>query len=122
MSSNNVYFDFPPIMSDGRNYATWQPGAAINKAIREKEGIMNNSQYRSYLITNADKIMKANKLEAYSQSSPSSSLFGSKKNIRAKQFGKETSDLKDIYLSRRQLEKRQVTPVMTQEQLLSFQR
>ena len=29
--SNNIHFDFPPIMMDGRNFAKWQPGAAINE-------------------------------------------------------------------------------------------
>ena len=24
--SNNIHFDFPPIMSDGRNFSSWQPG------------------------------------------------------------------------------------------------
>ena len=27
--SNNIHFDFPPIITDGRNYAKWQPGAVI---------------------------------------------------------------------------------------------
>ena len=34
--SNNIHFDFPPIMADGRNYATWQPGAVINENITKK--------------------------------------------------------------------------------------
>ena len=33
--SNNIHFDFPPIMTDGRNYAKWQPGAVINQEIRK---------------------------------------------------------------------------------------
>ena len=24
-ASNNIHFDFPPLMSDGRNFATWVP-------------------------------------------------------------------------------------------------
>jgi len=32
-SSNNIHFNFPPIMADGRNYATWQPEAVINQII-----------------------------------------------------------------------------------------
>ena len=37
--SNNAYFNFPPIMTDGRNYATWQPSAEINKRIQPQENI-----------------------------------------------------------------------------------
>ena len=40
--SNNIHFDSPPIMADGRNYASWQPGAVLNKEIKEKEGIKTN--------------------------------------------------------------------------------
>ena len=42
--SNNIHFDFPPIMADGRNYATWQPGAAINATIRKEEGIKSEKK------------------------------------------------------------------------------
>ena len=34
--SNNIHFDFPPIMTDGRNFAKWQPGAVINENIRKE--------------------------------------------------------------------------------------
>ena len=37
--SNNIHFDFPPIMMDGRNFAKWQPGAAINEKIRKERQI-----------------------------------------------------------------------------------
>jgi len=130
-SSNNIHFDFPPIMSDGRNYASWQPGSTTNQAIREKEGIINNSQYRKYLITNADKIIKNNQLEACDHCSSSTSQFGSGKQMsvtpflydtlhgNSKPYGYESSDLKNVYLTRKQLQSRQVTPVLTQEQLLT---
>ena len=29
--SNNIHFDFPPIMDDGRNYATYVPACEINE-------------------------------------------------------------------------------------------
>ena len=60
--SNNIHFDFPPIMNDGRNFATWQPGAVINKQIRKENNINTNSQYRQFLTENADSIIKANQL------------------------------------------------------------
>ena len=56
--SNNINFNFPPIMSDGRNYATWQPGAVVNERIQKQANIHNNWSYRNYLQKNADQIMK----------------------------------------------------------------
>ena len=56
-SSHNVYFDFPPLMNDGRNFSGWQPGNAVNESIRRAEGITTNWDYRRYLTHNAEKIM-----------------------------------------------------------------
>ena len=47
--SNNIHFDFPPIMADGRNYTSWQPGTKISEDIREQAGIKSNWQYRKYI-------------------------------------------------------------------------
>ena len=62
--SNNIHFDYPAIMSDGRNYANWLPGAAINEKIRKDEGIKTNWDYRRYLTQNADTIIKNNQIAA----------------------------------------------------------
>ena len=37
--SNNIHFDFPPLMSDGRNFASWQPGAKLNQQLRNENNI-----------------------------------------------------------------------------------
>ena len=39
--SNNIHFDFPPIMKDGRNFASWQPGAVLSERIRQDAGIIS---------------------------------------------------------------------------------
>jgi len=127
--SNNMYYNFPPIMHDGRNYANWQPGAEINNNLREKQGIISNSQYRKYLIANADKIIRGNQVEAINESGLNMSNYSNDNNSNTpfifnsavdnrKPKGYETSDLKNIYLSRHKLQSRMVTPVLTQEQLL----
>lgn len=36
-------------MSDGRNYASWQPEAVINSRIQQQENIQSNWQYRQFL-------------------------------------------------------------------------
>jgi hypothetical protein len=117
-------------MSDGRNYASWQPGAKRNEIIREKQGIISNFEYRKYLIANADKIIKGNQLEACDNCSANTSAYGSINNLIGTPFlygsvhdksnphGYESSDLKNVYLTRHQLQSRQVTPVISQEQLL----
>jgi len=130
--SNNIHFDFPPIMADGRNFANWQPGAVINEKIRENAGITSNWQYRKYLVENTDKIIKNNQVAACDEccSIPAMNQMGQhQQNIpylyqscsdNSQPFGYENSDLKNLYISGYQLQSRMVTPVITQAQLLQF--
>jgi len=136
--SNNIHFNFPPIMADGRNFASWQPGAVINEKIRQETGIKSNWQYRKYLMENADQIIKYNQLGACEQSSGGVVNYGGEEKLNGspflyiensqtqagqtqagQPFGYENSDLKNSYLTRQQLQERMVTPVITQEQLLT---
>jgi hypothetical protein len=64
---NNIHFDYPALMSDGRNYSTWQPTAVLNDQIRKKENIKTNWDYREYLQKNANSIMDFDKHVAFSQ-------------------------------------------------------
>ena len=130
--SNNIHFDFPPIMADGRNYATYQPGSKISADIRHQAGITSNWQYRKYMIENADAIIKTNQLEACDQccSCPARLNVGPNKEEKNSPFlykscvestqpyGYENSDMKNMYVSKYQLECRRFTPVITQAQLL----
>jgi hypothetical protein len=121
--SNNIHFDFPPIMADGRNYASWQPDAVINERIQKQEGIQNNWTYRQYLQNNGLQIMNYNNLEAcydlglnphiYTDKNPSSNvpyLYRSTFDGSNPGYGYPTSDLKNPYLSREQLNARLVAP------------
>ena len=132
-SSHNVYFDFPPLMSDGRNFAGWQPGNAVNDAIRRAENIQTNWDYRRYLTQNADVIMNMNRVDAVNHSGHGSFevnafeqeqrnvpfMYSSVMDTR-EPFGYAPSDLKDIYLSRESLQARMVAPEITQEQVLAY--
>ena len=40
--SNNIHFNFPPIMQDGRNYASYQPEAQTNNKIQMQNNINSN--------------------------------------------------------------------------------
>ena len=129
--SNNIHFDFPPIMADGRNYATWQPGAQVSNDIRKAQGITTNWQYRKYMQENADSIIKHNQLEACDECCSCPARYGVQGEHESntpflykscaestQPYGYENSDLKSLYLTKYQLQCRMFTPQMTQEQLL----
>ncbi len=122
-SSNNIHFNFPPIMMDGRNFSAWQPDAVINQRIQKKEGITNNWNYRQYLQQNGQQIMGYNNAEAcyelgldphiQSGKTPSSNVpytFRSTFDTSTPGFGYCNSDLKNPYLTREQLNARLVSP------------
>ena len=120
--SNNIHFDFPPIMSDGRLFSNWQPEAVVNNNIRKQEQIKTNWQYRQYLTNNAVEIMKFNKTDAcqemglasHSNNSLKNSvapfLFQSTHDANKPSFGYNNSDLKSPYLSRVQLQSKMMSP------------
>jgi len=131
--SNNIHFDFPPIMMDGRNYSNWQPGSVINENIRQEAGIKSNAEYRSYLINHADKIIKYNQIQACDQCCPCPASYSVPQNNSSNvpylyksctdasvPFGYETSDLKTQYLSRQELENRLRVPLLSQEQIMKM--
>jgi hypothetical protein len=127
--SNNIHFDFPPIMMDGRNFAKWQPGAVINQQIRQDNDIKSNWQYREFLTKNADSIIESNQLDACDnccycpslktgESIPNSPFLYKSCVDKSQPFGYENSDLKKLYLSSYELQCRMVAPSITQDQFL----
>jgi hypothetical protein len=121
--SNNIHFNFPPIMADGRNYASWQPDAIVNERIQQQEGIQTNWSYRQYLQQNGLQIMQYNNSEACNDlgldphvqtgKTPSSNVpykFRSTFDSSSPGFGYCNSDLKNSYISREQLNARLVSP------------
>ena len=121
--SNNIDFNFPPIMADGRNYATWQPDAVVNERIQRNEGIQSNWAYRKFLQNNGLQIMHFNNQEAcytlgldphYNTNAvPSSNVpytFKGTFDTSTPGFGYCNSDLKNPYLTSQQLNARLVAP------------
>ena len=117
--SNNIHFNYPPLMNDGRNFSSYEPGAALDNALKTKANIKTNSDYRHYLQTNADSIIKNNQLNACDECSacPYISNPHNKPNFSSntpyifdsvlsndQPYGYENSDLKNIYISRQQQE------------------
>ena len=127
--SNNIHFDYPPIMHDGRNYASWQPGSKFNEMIKQKANITSNWRYRNFLTKNADKIIMANKISSCDecgtcpyvnnkkQTSNKPYVFNTSLD-KSQPHGYKDSDLKNLYLSKQDLENRLRSPIINQEDYL----
>ena len=123
--SNNINFNFPPIMNDSRNYASWQPDAVINERIQRQEGIQTNWDYRKFLQNNSNQIIKHNSVQAcytlgldphiQSDRTPSDNVPYKFKNVfdtSKPGFGYCNSDLKNPYLTSEQLNARLIAPTI----------
>ena len=135
--TNNAYFNSPPIMADGRNYASWQPEAVINKRIQLEENIQSNWHYRLFLQQHGTKIINYNTEEScymlgvpYAkknnnendpvQKNPSDNVPFRYRNIfdtSKPGFGYCNSDLKNPYLSREQLNARMIAPTISLQKI-----
>tara|TARA_B100000989_G_C19500146_1_gene453867 strand:+ start:90 stop:497 length:408 start_codon:yes stop_codon:yes gene_type:complete len=119
--SNNIHFNFPPIMNDGRNYSSYIPGSTLDETIKKKQNIVTNSDYRAYLQRNADEIIKNNQLNYCDECSSCPYINNSNLNLQQpyifnsilsqdQPYGYQGSDLKNIYLSRQKLEAKMHAP------------
>jgi len=128
--SNNLHFNFPPIMDDGRTYTSWVPGSAINDQLRSQNNIDSNWTYRQFLMHNSTQIMDGNLEQCFAQSGYSN-LYGqtvsnspflySTVADKSQPYGYEGSDLKNLYLSRNDLQSRMVAPIVSQDQFIMRQ-
>lgn len=112
---NNVYSNFPGIVNDGSLFTSYQPAGQHNLLIKQSQNINNNHDYRTYLQKNANSIMEHNKKYAHVYNCYYT--FTNKTNLRttgnpyvftnsldkSKPFGYQDSDLKNLYLSRQEL-------------------
>jgi len=137
--TNNKYPEFPPLMNDGRSIvASWQPEATTNADLIQSNNIKSNWEYRKYLIDNAKQVCEYNFREACNdagyykrpidlpsiQSNIVDGFLTKPYNYtgvldNTKPFGYSSSDLKEIYLSREQLDARKFSPSITQYDLLT---
>lgn len=123
-SINNIYEGYPPLMNDGRTiFASYQPEAIINNKIIKDAGIKSNWQYRQYLTKNANQIIKQNFNEASSNigyinryndnvSIETTPYLYKSFDDTTKPIGYQSSDLKNLYLSREQLDSRRIAPTI----------
>jgi len=121
---NNIHFDKPPLVSDGRYFTAYDSTEATMEKIRQFEKLQTNWDYRNYLQKNATKIMKYNNIECfYSLGINPSSTFNTKmpsnpitytsNNAISPPYGYcggKNSDLKNYYISREQLNSKMISP------------
>jgi hypothetical protein len=121
---NNIHFNKPPLVSDGRLYTAYDSTEATMEKIRQYEKINTNWDYRMYLQKNAKDIMKYNNIECFyslginpttSFDKPMSSTpitYTSNRQSKEPPFGycNNNSDLKNYYLTREQLNSKMISP------------
>lgn len=113
----SIYQGFPPLMSDGRSIvASHQSTSIVDKYLQEK-GDFSSWEYRQYLQKNGQQVMKDNFREASNdcgyyrrlvQPQPGLgkqilSLYANNLDSGLPIENLDSSDLKQIYLSREQL-------------------
>lgn len=117
-SNNNKYPTFPPIMNDGRALTSWQNETQINNLLMSENNMKSSWEYRQYITKNAKKIMErdftivVNNVD-FQPSNDSTTLYHSvirfdSLNDRTKPF--ENSDLKEMYLTKEQLNAKKISP------------
>ena len=118
-------------MTDGRNYASWQPAAVINKTLQEdagmktklgvQESIWSRTQALSCSSTNwrpATSAVPAPR-DTATTSRPQAPRSCFKSCTDSTQpYGYENSNLKKEYLSREQLQSRMTAPRLSQYQYI----
>lgn len=128
-ASNPIYPSFPPLMNDGRAFGSYQAEPILDKKLHQENGITSNFKYRQFLIDNSEKIKEQSFKEAcndtgfiYRDYTPLGSagtatethrtpyLYKSILDNTRSPYEYEKSDLKEIYLSREQLNARKVAP------------
>jgi len=124
---NNIHSTSPSLMSDSRIYTDYLTTCRVNNDLRSKNDIKTNYQYRQFLINNGLNIMGKNFNSAKECSTKSCHNPNTHYNDKylfktceddVQPYGYETSDLKNLYLSRKQLQSQLSGPILSQEQLL----
>lgn len=127
---NNIHHDQPALMNDGKYFTLYNPACDLNNKIQHRNGIKSNYEYRQFMIKNGISIMNRNsKLFCgenaeclHKCSNPSSSGKYLFKNLQdnSTPYGYESSDLKNLYTERQELNNSFVAPILTQDNLLKM--
>ena len=109
--------------------ASWQPGNLENSKLLKDNSITTNWNYRSYMVKNADEIIKTNQTNACEDIGLKSTVIN-KTNVEhnspflykssrdsSTPTGYETSDAKDRYISNVSHEKHMLNPLITEKKI-----
>jgi hypothetical protein len=114
--SNNIHFNYPPLMDDSRLFSDYNSSVLNDNVLKHRNNIRTNNDYRKYLQTNGDAIIKNNQLIACNECTVcpyynKNSTINSKtpyifQSILSQDqpYGYETSNLKNLYLTQQQLD------------------
>lgn len=128
---NNICKEYPTLVEDGRQYTNYDFPTKINKNLMEKNGVKTNYEYRKFLINNAKTLINNNQQDACNhvgicKYGPTLEILQNGKYLykscqdTTQPFGYETSDLKNMYLSREALHSRLSAPLMSQQDFLKL--
>jgi len=120
--SNPIHKNLPPLMSDARLFTKLDPNCEANDKLKRFLRIENNYDYRQYLIKNGNSIINKNRMACFMTNNNvkvgSEELINHNKytfkdvNDNNQPFGYETSDLKNLYLTRQQLDSKKQAPII----------
>lgn len=125
--SNNKFHEKPSLMSDGRQHKSWHTESEIDHNLKGTHKITSNWEYRRYLTQNADSVMKENlrmELMKNPRNPQTNAMLDGRSDdsnappylynnledntmVMPKSF---SSDLKNIYLTRTQLQAKMSAP------------
>ena len=130
--SNNIHFNYPPLMEDSRLFSDYNSSVLNDNVLKHRNNIQTNSDYRKYLQTNSNAIIKNNQLIAcnecsvcpYYNNTNSNNITNSNSPYifeytlsQNQPYGYETSNLKNLYLTQQQLDaQKHVTKYIIREQ------
>lgn len=133
-----MFSDFHYLMEDGRTSCV-KPICSIEADLKKRQGVSSNREYRESIVKNTEDIIRQNSLQSsvfslsnldqnivsnagdYPFNSPATSQIPSVREPQTKtQY--EMSDLKQVYMSRQQLQARMELPFFSQFELLNYGR
>jgi hypothetical protein len=116
----------------GRPFTDYKSNSTSNQFIKHKHNIQTNNEYRHFLTSNASSIITNNKNNAYGLTpfddekheytpcpQKSNYIFTTDFDMDFP-YEYESSNLKQLHLSKRQLNQRKHTPLVNQDKLLSY--
>lgn len=116
----------------GRPFTDFKSNSVVNDDLKLYNNITSNNEYREYLTLNAESIMKTNANKSYvltpfsenkhnyRQVPCKSNYIFLNDNDMTIPYECECSNLKQLHLSKRQLNERKYTPLVNQDKLLSY--